>query len=118
LTGLSEFEDQHPGYELELYKEEYRPESSTKPQERAEIPLPERARIPEQETLQDIEELFVKTGERKDAVRPRLRDLQFFFLINPKAGQGKGQDILEKNPKAFAFSTNFWKDLQGCAEIK
>lgn len=80
--------------------------------------MPDIARIPELETLQDIEELFVKTGERKDAVSPCSRNLQFFFLINPKAGQSKGQDILEKNPKAFTFSTKFWKDLQGCAEIK
>lgn len=30
LTGLSEFEDQQPGFELELYKEEYNPQSGTK----------------------------------------------------------------------------------------
>jgi hypothetical protein len=40
--------------------------------------------------VSDIEDLFVRTGEKKDAVKPRSRDLQFFFLINPKAGKGKG----------------------------
>ena len=68
--------------------------------------------------ISDIEEMFVKTGERKDAVKPKFRDVQFFLLINPKAGDGKGQAILEKNPKPFTYDTNFWKDLQSCAEIK
>lgn len=39
-------------------------------------------------------------------------------MVNPKSGKGKGQKILEQNPKSFTFANNFWKDLQGCGDIK
>jgi predicted GNAT family acetyltransferase len=46
------------------------------------------------------------------------RDVQFYFLINPKSGSGIGQKILEKNPKAFKFEENFWETLPFCSEIR
>jgi hypothetical protein len=119
LTGLSQPDDEDANNNLELYKEEYDPNLNSKKPHLSSQLLPPKILQPQGSgEISDIEDMFVRTGERKDEVKIISRSLQFFFLINPLSGSGKGQEILEKNPKPFSFTTNFWKDLQGCAEIK
>lgn len=76
--------------DFELYTENYDPHSSKKLEDTEDRILAQKVEVPKTEMVSDIEDLFVRTGEKKDAVKPRSRDLQFFFLINPKAGKGKG----------------------------
>lgn len=50
--------------------------------------------------------------------KKHLRDIQFYFLINPKSGKGIGQKIIQENPKPFKFLTKFWDGIPFCQEIK
>lgn len=50
--------------------------------------------------------------------KKHLRDIQFYFLINPKSGNGIGQKITQENPKPFKFLTKFWDGIPFCQEIK
>jgi len=64
------------------------------------------------EDVLNTPEAAIEVSSKKD------RDVQFYFLINPKSGSGLGQSILEKNPKPFKFTSKFWEILPFCSQIR
>lgn len=108
--------------QLELFSDNYNPDS-----QRTISVTPGAKKLNESRILKNLSshevvsnfEDFLNTPEAAIAVsKKKPRDVQFYFLINPKSGNGLGQKILEKNPKPFKFVSKFWETLPFCAEIR
>jgi diacylglycerol kinase family enzyme len=70
------------------------------------------------ENVKNFEDVLNTPEAAIQVTKKKQRDVQFYFLINPKAGKGTGQKILEKNPRGFKFTTKFWETLPFCNNIR
>lgn len=69
LTDCSDLKDQCASPELELYKEDYAPGLSPKQMNPQDRILPLNSEGQQKDVIADIEDLFVRTGERTDTIK-------------------------------------------------